>query len=67
MKILKLLYEIFEQDPYKQEIKKSLREIDKKIVDTKNYNELLELCREYKLVEEKLNEDNNKEGSVPYG
>jgi len=65
MKLLKLLLGLFEQDPEIKAIKTTLNKIDKKIANTKNYDELLELCREYKLVEQKLKEYKIKKNNLP--
>jgi pyruvate-formate lyase len=56
MKLLKLLLGLFEQDPHIKETKKILKPIGKKIATTKDYDELVRLCREYKIIEEELKE-----------
>jgi hypothetical protein len=56
MKLLKLLLGLFEQDPHIKETKKILKPIGKKIATTKDYEELVRLCREYKIIEEELKE-----------
>ena len=56
MKLLKLFLGLFEQDPHIIETKKILKPINKKIATTKNYDELVRLCREYKIIEDELKE-----------
>ena len=52
--LLKLFLGLFEQDPHIVETKNKLRPIGKKIATTKNYDELVSLCREYKIIEDEL-------------
>lgn len=59
MKILKLL-SIFKKDTYKKNIRKNLKEINNKIANSKDYDEIVNLCKEYNLLNQKLKKYENK-------
>ena len=56
MNLLKIIKEYFYQDPYTKETKKRLKLLNNKIGSTKNYDEMVILCREYIALEQKLKE-----------
>jgi hypothetical protein len=56
MKLLKLLLGLFEKDPHIKETKKILKPIGKKIALITNHDELVGLCKEYKIKEDELKE-----------
>jgi len=54
MKVLKLLLGKFKKDPYKTTIIENLKQINNKIANSKDYDEIVTLCREYNLLNQKL-------------
>ena len=54
MNLLKLLLGLFEQDPHIKETKNTIKKVGKRIASTTNYEELVRLCREYKIIEDEL-------------
>ncbi len=56
MKLYNILKSWFYQDHHTIEIKKKLKQLDKKIGSSKDYNEIVILCREYQVLEKELKE-----------
>jgi hypothetical protein len=56
MKLYNILKSWFYQDPQTIELKKKLKQLDNKIGNSKDYNEIVILCREYQVLEEELKE-----------
>ena len=56
MNLLKLLLGLFEQDPHIKETKNTIKQIGKRIASTTDYDELVRLCREYKVKKDELKE-----------
>jgi flagellar biosynthesis regulator FlbT len=52
--VLKKIFALFKQDEYTKSIKNNLKQIDKKIARSKNYDEIVSLTKEYNLLQKKL-------------
>lgn len=60
MKVLKRLLGLFKQDEYTKSIKNNLKQIDKKIARSKSYEEVVQLTKDYYLLERKLKQYENQ-------
>jgi len=56
MKLINFLLGLLEEDPHIKETKNTLKQLNKRIASTTNYNELVRLCREYKIIEDEQKE-----------
>ena len=65
MKIINLLLKLFERDPYIDETKNNIKQIGKRIASTTDYDELVRLCREYKIIKDELKEYKKNKKSLP--
>lgn len=58
--MLKKIFALFKQDEYTKSIKNNLKQIDKKIARSKNYDEIVILTKEYNLLQKKLKQYENQ-------
>lgn len=58
--MLKKIFALFKQDEYTKTIKNNLKQIDKKIARSKNYDEIVLLTKEYNLLQKKLKQYENQ-------
>lgn len=58
--MLKKIFALFKQDEYTKLIKNNLKQIDKKIARSKNYDEIVILTKEYNLLQKKLKQYENQ-------
>ena len=58
--MLKKIFALFKQDEYTKSIKNNLKQIDKKIARSKNYDEIVLLTKEYNLIQKKLKQYENQ-------
>jgi flagellar biosynthesis regulator FlbT len=58
--VLKKIFALFKQDEYTKSIKNNLKQIDKKIARSKNYDEIVLLTKEYNLLQKKLKQYENQ-------
>ena len=58
--MLKKIFALFKQDEYTKSIKNNLKQIDKKIAKSKNYDEIVSLTKEYNLLQKKLKQYENQ-------
>ncbi len=58
--MLKKIFALFKQDEYTKSIKNNLKQIDKKIARSKNYDEIVLLTKEYNLLQKKLKQYENQ-------
>ena len=58
--MLKKIFALFKQDEYTKLIKNNLKQIDKKIARSKNYDEIVSLTKEYNLLQKKLKQYENQ-------
>jgi flagellar biosynthesis regulator FlbT len=58
--VLKKIFALFKQDEYTKSIKNNLKQIDKKIAKSKNYDEIVSLTKEYNLLQKKLKQYENQ-------
>jgi flagellar biosynthesis regulator FlbT len=58
--VLKKIFALFKQDEYTKSIKNNLKQIDKEIARSKNYDEIVILTKEYNLLQKKLKQYENQ-------
>ncbi len=58
--MLKKIFALFKQDEYTKSIKNNLKQIDKEIARSKNYDEIVILTKEYNLLQKKLKQYENQ-------